>query len=106
MRRPCIECGELTDSGSRCAEHEIERPSIRRPGYNNRERVRRAKLVLHWRTEYGEICPGWGSRKSHHVTPPNYLTADHVVPVAAGGAEDGELAILCVECNGRKGRKW
>jgi 5-methylcytosine-specific restriction endonuclease McrA len=31
------------------------------------------------------------------------LTADHVVPVAAGGPEDGPLTVLCRGCNSAKG---
>jgi 5-methylcytosine-specific restriction endonuclease McrA len=31
------------------------------------------------------------------------LTADHIVPVAAGGPIDGPLRTLCNPCNGRLG---
>lgn len=27
------------------------------------------------------------------------LTCDHIVPIALGGQEDGELGVLCVECH-------
>ncbi len=59
---------------------------------------RRAAVVENWRLTNGDTCPGYH-------TPPhqtNDLTADHIIPVAAGGPETGELGVLCRICNSRK----
>lgn len=93
-----------TRKGSRCescANHvEAERTRgkrARRP-YTARERTRRAEAVAAHRAEHGDWCPGW-QRPPH---PSGDLTADHVVPVGAGGAEQGDLTVLCRSCNSRK----
>lgn len=59
---------------------------------------RRRAAVRAWVDEHGWVCPGYGvpAHESHD------LTADHVTPVARGGPPDGELAVLCRSCNGRK----
>jgi 5-methylcytosine-specific restriction enzyme A len=54
--------------------------------------------VREWIEVNGYVCPGWG-RDPH---PSDRLTADHVIPVAAGGDEQGELGVLCGPCNSRK----
>ncbi|MDH3471437.1 MAG: HNH endonuclease [Acidimicrobiia bacterium] len=35
------------------------------------------------------------------MTPPNVLTADHIIPRSKGG-EDGPLQVLCRRCNARR----
>jgi 5-methylcytosine-specific restriction enzyme A len=50
---------------------------------------------------YGDVRPGWG-RESH---PSTDLTADHVVPVAAGAAESGPLHVMCSRCNSARGAR-
>jgi 5-methylcytosine-specific restriction protein A len=70
---------------------------LRRP-YSGTEQRRRAEAVAAHRAQSGDWCPGWGV--SAHGS--RDLTADHVVPVAMGGAEAGDLAVLCRSCNGRK----
>ena len=102
--RPCLDCGTLTPR-TRCptctapiAAVYAQRKRERRPERSHTERQRRADTVTAWRDTYGDVCPGW-NRTAHAATD---LTADHVLPVAAGGAEDGPLTILCRECNGRK----
>ena len=87
--RPCLECGTLTPT-SRCPTH------TRRN--TNRETVRRRTTVTAHRAQQGDWCPGW-RRPGHHATD---LTADHVQPVAAGGAEAGLLGVLCRSCNSAK----
>lgn len=72
--------------------------SERRPEYGAAERERRAAVVRAWRAEYGDWCPGYGV-PAHESDD---LTADHVVAVHAGGAEQGLLTVLCRSCNGRK----
>jgi 5-methylcytosine-specific restriction endonuclease McrA len=61
---------------------------------------RRAAVKAHV-AEHGWTCPGYG-RPSH---PSHDLTADHVTAIARGGRPDGPLAVLCRECNGRKGAR-
>lgn len=72
--------------------------SERRPEYTYAERQRRAEAVRAWRAEFGDWCPGYGV-PAHKSAD---LTADHVVSVRAGGAEQGALTVLCRSCNGRK----
>lgn len=97
--RPCLGCGGLTRA-ARCLSCAIPRPTLRerRPEYTYAERVRRAEVVRAWVEEHGSWCPGY--HVPPHSTPD--LTADHVIPVAAGGDEHGELTVLCRSCNGRK----
>jgi 5-methylcytosine-specific restriction protein A len=106
--RPCLECGGLFTPGggltSRCRIHTRARQRAttrvkraRRP-YTAAERTRRAAAVAEHRANYGDVCPGW-QRPPH---PARDLTADHVLPVAAGGAEHGPLSVLCRKCNSAK----
>lgn len=110
--RPCLglpdqPCRELT-TASRCPDCAagVERGRTRdkreRRPYTNAERQRRAAAVAAHVAEHGNWCPGWGPARAHESDD---LTADHLVPVAAGGAEDGPLGVLCRTCNGRKGNR-
>jgi hypothetical protein len=65
---------------------------------NRAERKRRAAVVRMWREQYGDWCPGY--LVAAHPDPD--LTADHVVPVGAGGDPRGALQVLCRRCNSRK----
>lgn len=108
--KPCLDCGALSQ-GPRCELHEGARRRVRnarprphrdrRPGYGNVEIVRRAETVAAWRAVHGELCPGW-KRAPHQADAGNPLTADHLTPVAAGGAEAGPLGVLCRSCNSSK----
>ena len=89
--RPCLGCGQLIASGSRCAQCRRSNTAA--------ERTRRARVVAEWISTYGGWCPGW-QRPAH---PSSDLTADHVEAVAAGGAEDGPLQVLCRSCNSTRG---
>ncbi len=106
--RPCLDCGRIS-SGTRCAscQSERERRRPQRPTNLTRttaERKRRAAVVNAHRLRFGEWCPGW-DRPPHGVRPPNLLTADHVVAVAAGGDPRGPLEVLCRVCNGAKSNR-
>ena len=90
--RPCLVCGTPAQGG-RCSLHKR-----RRPGYTNAERIRRKAVVDEHRAAVGTWCPGYGV-PAHRS---NDLTADHVIPVGAGGAETGPLRVLCRSCNARK----
>jgi hypothetical protein len=53
-------------------------------------------VVTEHRATIGDWCPGW---ERHGAHPSADLTADHVVEVAAGGAEHGPLVVRCRSCN-------
>jgi hypothetical protein len=104
-KRPCLDCGRIVE-GNRCPEHQRakDRTTLRgkrqrRPHASKAEERRRAAVVAAHRREHGDWCPGWQCEP--HLS--SDLTADHVVGVGAGGAEHGELAVLCRVCNGAKG---
>ena len=64
------------------------------------ERERRRRAVANHRVMWGyDYCPGY-DRAPHRADD---LTADHLEPVATGGAMSGKLQILCRSCNSRKG---
>ena len=70
--------------------------------YSTREWQRlSARVIARHRGQYGNQCPGYG-RDAH---PASDLTADHIVPLAAGGApfDIGNCAVLCRSCNSTKG---
>lgn len=103
--RPCLDCDRI-GPWSRCPEHaaaQLRAKRGRRP-YTPREQARRAAAVAEHVARNGEWCPGWGSRPTH-TAPRATLTADHVTPVAAGGLEEGPLAVLCRSCNSAKGAR-
>ncbi|MFC3504822.1 HNH endonuclease [Micromonospora krabiensis] len=106
-RRICLDCGTLTD-GTRCTtcRRPRERAMLqakrqRRPRPTHAEDKRRAAAVAAHRREHGDWCPGW-RRDPHEASD---LTADHVDAVAAGGAESGDLQVLCRSCNSAKGAR-
>jgi len=80
---------------------QLERPE--RKSYA--ETQRRAAVVKAWLWEYGITldngdviarCPECRQMRAHWV-------ADHIVPYAEGGSEDGELRVHCRRCAGRQG---
>jgi 5-methylcytosine-specific restriction protein A len=80
-----------TRHGSRARSTQPERSSV--------ERARRRKVVADWVAVHGWVCPGY-------LVPPHSskrLQADHVQPVSLGGDPGGELGVLCIICNTRKG---
>lgn len=83
-------------------DYERDYKKTARPEYDYRERKRREQVVKEYRERYGEVCFGW-RRRPHPTGPTNPLTADHVIPVAAGGRESGDLGVLCLSCNSAKG---
>lgn len=104
--RPCLDCGK-PGPGSRCRPHQAahERGRTQRPTNLTRdhaEQQRRAAAVTAHRQKRGDWCPGWADRPPHQVLPPNILTADHDVAVAAGGDPHGPLTVRCRVCNGAK----
>lgn len=94
-------CPEL-QLESRCAEHRRANDRYKRQFGSKagepRDRARRKATVDAHRAEHGDWCPGYGI-PAHASTD---LTADHIEEVALGGAQDGDLQVLCRGCNARK----
>lgn len=107
--RPCISCGRVIPTGSRCtrcAAKVQQAKRARRPASATaREKRRRADAVDQWRQQFGNWCVGWGEREPHAVEWPNILTADHTTPVALGGRENGPLTVRCKVCNSARGAR-
>lgn len=100
----CTVCGVVTSGpGSRCTVHARQSNRSRHNAvYSTRAWQRlSARVVARHRGQYGNWCPGFG-RDPHPATD---LTADHVVPLAAGGApfDPGNVSVLCRSCNSTKG---
>jgi len=100
----CTVCGVVTSrSGSRCTVHaRLSNRSRHNALYTTREWQRlSARVIARHRGQHGNWCPGHG-RDPH---PASDLTADHIVPLAAGGAplDLGNLTVLCRSCNSTKG---
>jgi 5-methylcytosine-specific restriction protein A len=107
MMRLCAGCGKIIPAGSRSSSgykcepcrKEYERNKSRRRRRTPNERARRQALISRHVAEFGNVCPGWEC-EPHPATD---LTADHLLPVARGGNEEGELQVLCRSCNSRRG---
>jgi 5-methylcytosine-specific restriction enzyme A len=84
----CLDCSKT-----------YERDRSRRRRRTAGERTRRQTLIQEHVRVCGWVCPGYGVPQH----PSRDLTADHVVPVAKGGHEEGELRVLCRSCNSRRG---
>ncbi len=106
--RPCLACFTPTRNASgRCPEHAAtHRREVNRwrhnPFYDSPQwRALRARVLKHHRQTVGPVCPGW-QREAHPATD---LTADHVIPLAAGGAplDPDNVGVLCRSCGSRKG---
>ena len=79
---------------------------LARPDYNSTAQVKRRRRAVDLflldnavPTDDGRlvaVCPQCGSWRSKFV-------ADHVVPIAEGGTEDGALQVHCSVCSGRQG---
>jgi hypothetical protein len=76
-----------------------ERDKSRRRRRTPKERQRRQDLIAAHVRVHGWTCPGF-EREPH---PSTDLTADHLMPVARGGNEEGELRVLCRSCNSSRG---
>ena len=100
----CTVCGVVTSRpGSRCTEHASQSNRSRHNVlYGTRAWQRlSARVIARHRGQCGNWCPGYG-RDAHLAGD---LTADHIVPLAAGGApfDPGNVGVLCRSCNSTKG---
>ena len=100
MKRACLDCGVLIDTGTRCIDCGRDRQRTRRPNFYRRgydrayQKARRAIL----QNGGGEVgcalrlpgCTGLAT------------TVDHVIPLVHGG-KDGPLVPACAHCNSVKG---
>lgn len=100
--RPCRECGALTLDGAYCAAHAPTSAGSTVYGTARWHRLAR-RTVDRWIAAHGYVCPGFG-RPAHRAID---LTADHVIPLASGGApfDPRNVVVLCRACNGRKGSR-
>lgn len=93
LPRPCLErladgkhCGELS-LATYCPTHARARKRVR----NADRAIARAVVAA------SPVCARCGAAED--------LTADHVVPLARGGTNDGERQVLCRPCNSSKGSR-
>ncbi|WP_074334892.1 HNH endonuclease [Mycobacteroides abscessus] len=101
MQRPCIGCGQLIPSGSRCT-------ACQRPRNNNYQRGKRGRTASDWR---------WRklSQKLRRLSPfcercskTTDLTVDHVIPPTERPDltyDALNLRVLCRSCNGSRGNR-
>lgn len=80
---PCLTCGTPTRIGSHCAEHQPIRQRTQR--YNHA--WRRASQEARRRQPWCSVC---GATED--------LTADHLVPLAAGGELVPDASLIDVKC--------
>jgi 5-methylcytosine-specific restriction endonuclease McrA len=92
---PCLDCGRISQ-GSRCPAHRSERKAIR----NADRSIARAVVEAHPSCQ----CTGCGLHEGACLATED-LTAEHVVPLAAGGTNEGERRTLCRRCNSSKGAR-
>lgn len=69
------------------------------------ERARRRRVVDAHIAQHGLWCPGHPSHPAHPVKQRRDLTADHIYPRFAGGAESGPLRVLCRSANSARSKK-
>ena len=106
----CRVCKQLHCTDPKHARQPRQRTqaSVQRPTRNTwPERKRRAAIVSAWLSVHGRAlengdviarCPDCRQMKRNFV-------ADHVLPLAQGGSEDGELRVHCASCSGRQGAR-
>ena len=99
LPRPCLGCGALVPSGSRCprcqSAWEARRGTTTQRGYGTAWQKMSARVVAEERA--CRVCGTTG-------TPDNPLTADHIVPKTAGGGDGRTNAqCLCRRHNSSKG---
>ncbi len=86
-RRRCLDCPQMTENGSRCPSCTKARKKVR----NDDRTVAKAQVARECR------CAVCGTTKD--------LTADHVIPLARGGTNEGRRQTLCRRHNSSKGAR-
>lgn len=102
----CAVCGRIgcTEHG-RKARQRTERRLERPERGSSAETRRRAAVVAAFMAEHGRQCANGDviARCPECRQMRARFVADHVVAIALGGSEDGELRVHCVSCSGRQG---
>lgn len=107
IARRCLGCSRGTTAGSRCPEcrAQLQATQANRVVYDNpRWRRLRSALIGRHIAKHGMVCFGPSGLDPHSA---DVLTADHVVPLAAGGApfDLDNIGVLCRSCNAQKGAR-
>jgi 5-methylcytosine-specific restriction endonuclease McrA len=105
-RSLCTVCGTLTTSGPRCSRHPRRSHELGKRTHTDPRWTDLSKRVIARHVgQYGWVCPGDGAE--HPAHPSRDLTADHIVPLAQGGAEYDErnLRVLCRSWNSTLGAR-
>ena len=95
VKRTCIQCGRIINSGSRCDLHggDRRRMTTTQRGYGHQHQQRRAQLLP---LAYGKPCAICGQR----MRADQKLDLDHTISVMHGGIGD---RIVHSRCN--RGRR-
>ena len=101
--RPCLDCGAPTTNGTRCPPCASARNRQRDKHRGNRHKrgytSAWARIATQVTTTIGQ-CIDCG----HQGSKDNPLTADHIIPKAAGGTDHpSNLTARCRRCNSAKG---
>lgn len=92
--RPCLDCGSVAPTGSRCprcrSRWEASRGTSTQRGYGSTWRRTSQRVIA----RDGGVCAYCGDVAT---------TSDHVVPKSKGGTDDlSNLVAACRPCNSRK----
>ena len=109
-RKVCGVCGTVTSRpGGRCGRHaRTSRIGSGHVVHTDPRWVSLSKRVIaRWVGEHGWTCPGDGVEHPAHPVEAGTLTADHVVPLADGGApfDRGNVRPLCRSANSAGGAR-
>ncbi len=105
-RQLCTVCGSLTSSGPRCSRHPRSRSGSGSAVHRDPRWAEMSKRIISRHVgQYGYVCPGDGP--GHPAHPTRDLTADHVVPLADGGApfDASNTRVLCRSRNSELGAR-
>jgi 5-methylcytosine-specific restriction endonuclease McrA len=97
LPRTCLRCDTVIKTGTFCIEHQRVEWKIR----NDDRRIRKAVVAASPICKCTAAC-AWHGPTCSATTD---LTADHVIPVARGGTNDGPRQVLCRRCNSAKGAR-
>ena len=99
LKRPCLDCGVLIPSGSRCTRcrsrwETDHRGTTSQRGYGSTWQKTSKRIIARDKGECQPRLP---------VCTGTATTADHVVAKANGGTDDDEnLVAACLRCNSSK----